>query len=110
MASEGLAFGYIGDMHFNGGYLHSAYRVGDSDACMGLAACVYYDTVVHTERVLYLVDDRALAVSLKALDHRFTLAVVLDKVYKVAVGGGAVDLRLAFAEHVKVGTVDNKKS
>ena len=98
------------DVDLNGGDGDGFERVQDGHARMCVGRRVDYNAVDLAVGLLDLVDDAALVVGLEDLDLVKALrdACLLANLDQAVVVIAAVDARLANAEHVEVGAVDNE--
>ena len=108
VAAEFLALADVGDVHLDGGARGDALQgVVQGDAGVGVGAEVDDESLGAAvgERV-DAVDERALVVGLEEADRHAELpGLGADESLKVLERGRAVDLRLALAEPVEIGTV-----
>ena len=97
-------------MDLNGGDGDGFERVQDGYAGVRVGRRVDDDAVDLAVSLLDLVDDAALVVGLEDLDLVKALrgACLLADLYQAVVVVAAVDARLANAEHVEVGAVDDE--
>lgn len=98
------------DVDLNGGDGDGFERVQDGYAGVRVGRRVDDDAVDLAVSLLDLVDDAALVVGLEDLDLVKALrgACLLADLYQAVVVVAAVDARLANAEHVEVGAVDDE--
>lgn len=98
------------DVDLNGGDGDGFERVQDGYAGVRVGRRVDDDAVDLAVGLLDLVDDAALVVGLEDLDLVKALrgACLLADLYQAVVVVAAVDARLANAEHVEVGAVDDE--
>ena len=96
----------VADVDFNHGCGDGCHGIGDSDRRMGIAACVEDNAALVEAHRLQAVHDFALDVALIDVDG--VLRELLNEFLQVLVEGAvAIDLGLAPAHKVQVGTVDD---
>ena len=100
----------VGDMDLHGGDAHGLHRIQQRNAGVGVSGGVD-DDAVYLVKVSLLdgVHQGALMVGLeKTHFHAQLVRFLTDHLLQVGVGGPAVDLRLADAQHVHVGAVNHQ--
>src|ERR1019366_6475594 len=103
-----LALVDVGNVHFHGGQMGAKEGVAQRDARVGEGAAVDDEAVeFRVGEGGEFVDEFALVVRLKELQPGFRAKFRAQRGLEVGERGAAVNLRLAFAEAVKVGTVEN---
>ena len=96
-------------MNFDSGQTDSFKCIENCDACMSISGGVNNDTVESTECLLNFIYYCALMVRLKAFNLKVQfLCRVLNKSDKIGLCFFTVNIRLANAEHIDIGSVYNK--
>src|SRR5208282_5662073 len=108
MAPEVLALMHVGDVHFDDGPFESMERVEDGDRRVGEGSRIDDDAGRASPRFVDPVDDLVLAIALMELDLEPELAADAPAI-RLDLGEhlAAVNLRLALAEQVEIGTVQD---
>ena len=109
MMPEALARENVGQMHLNHRQTHGTDRIVDGDGGVRVRARIDDDTAGRGHRLLDPVDQRALLVGLAEIDRQAEAfachrAIALD----IGQALGTIDARLARAEQVQVGTVEDE--
>ena len=107
LMAKSLARVYVANVHFDDGHVERTYAIVQGDAGVGVGSCVEgYAIYSFAVGLLESINEEALHVALIIED--FVVRITLTKAVKTFVHCAcAVDARLAFAQHVEVGTVKN---
>ena len=96
-------------MHLDDGYADATDAVGQGDGSVGIGSRIHHHAIKLSVSLLQLVDEAALVVGLVVV--QLVLRESRPKRFKIGLERNrAVDFRLAFAQKVEVGSVDNEDS
>ena len=108
MVAEGFPLVDVADVDLDDRRFDARYGVGQGDAGVGEGPGVEDDAVVSKADLVELIDQLALVVALEVLQRHVVLyELALEVDHEILKGVLAVDLRLALAEQVEVGAVDD---
>ena len=108
MTAEGLSLMDVADVHLNNRRLDAGNSVGDGNTGVGEGTGVKDDTVVVETYIVELVQDVSFVVALVILQGQVIVSEFpLEVDHEIVEGVFAVNLRLAPAKEVKVGSVDD---
>lgn len=106
--TESLPFMNVADVHLNHRCFDAGHSVGNGNTGVGEGTCVQDDPVVVETYLMEFVQDVSFVIALVILQAYIVVSkLTLEVDHKIIKGVFAVDFRLAPAEEVKVGAVDD---